>query len=43
MLASIAVVALLWVAAVAFGAESRDGRDWLSRGSPRDRTPRIGD
>ena len=37
------VVALLWVAAVAFGTDSRAGSDWLSRGSLQDRPPRLGD
>ena len=36
-------VVLLWVAAVAFSSDSRDGRDWLSRGSAGDRSPRLGD
>ena len=37
------VVVLLWVAAVVFGRDSRDGNDWLSRTSLRDRSPRMGD
>jgi hypothetical protein len=37
------VVVLLWVAAVVFGRDSRDGGDWLSRTSIRDRSPRSGD
>lgn len=37
------VVVLLWVAAVVFGRDSRDGNDWLSRASVRDRSPRLGD
>ena len=44
MTAVVAVlVVLLWVAAVAFGSDSRDGRDWLSRTAAGDRTPRLGD
>lgn len=40
---TLSVVVLLWAAAVAFGRDSRDGNDWFTRGSARDRTPRIGD
>jgi len=36
-------VVLLWVAAVAFGQDSRDGNDWLSRTNPQDRARRLGD
>ena len=36
-------VVLLWVAAVAFGRDSRDGSDWLRRTNLRDRTSRLGD
>ena len=32
-------VIVLWVAAAAFGSDSRDGKDWFSRGSVGDRTP----
>ena len=35
-------VAALWVAAVAFASDSRDGRDW-SRSGAGDRPPRLGD
>jgi len=37
------LVVLLWVAAVAFPADSRDGRDWLARGRASDRSQRLGD
>ena len=37
------VIVLLWVAAVVFGRDSREGSDWLSRTSDRDRSPRLGD
>ena len=40
---TIAFVVLLWVAAAAFGRDSRDGKDWFSRSAARDRTPRLGD
>jgi hypothetical protein len=40
---TVLVVALLWVAAVAFGRDSRDGCDWPSRGSDRDRSSRTWD
>ena len=44
MVALVAVlVVLLWVAAVAFGSDSRDGHDWFSRTAVSDRTPRLGD
>jgi hypothetical protein len=36
-------VVLLWAAAVAFATDSRDGRDWFSRGNADDRSPRLGD
>ena len=36
-------VALLWAAAVAFSTDSRDGRDWFSRGGAGDRSSRRGD
>jgi len=36
-------VVLLWVAAVAFPTDSRDGRDWLSRGGTDEHSPRLGD
>ncbi len=38
-----AVVVALWLVAVVFGRDTRDGRDWLSRTNLRDRPPRIGD
>jgi len=40
---AILLVALFWVAAVVFPKDSRDGRDWLSRGGVEDRPPRLGD
>lgn len=40
---SVAFVALLWAAAVAFANDSRDGRDWGSRAGAGDRPPRLGD
>lgn len=39
----VAFVVLLWVAAVAVGRDTRDGRDWLARTGLRDRPPRLGD
>jgi hypothetical protein len=36
-------VALLWVAAIAFGRDSRDGHDWFARGSVDERPSRLGD
>ena len=38
-----AAAAALWVAAVLFGHDSRDGRDWLAGRSLRQRPPRTGD
>ena len=38
---TVLVVALLWVAAVAFGRDSREGGDWPSRTDRRDRPPRL--
>ena len=40
---TLVIVAALWVAAVAFPRDSRDGRDWFARSGPGDGTPRIGD
>jgi hypothetical protein len=40
---TVTVVVALWVAAVVFPRDTRDGRDWLSRIGPGDRRPRIGD
>ncbi len=40
---TVAAVVALWVAAVAFGRDSRDGRDWFARTDLRGRPPRIGD
>lgn len=38
-----AAIAALWVAAVVFGRDTRDGGDWLERTNLRERPPRIGD
>ena len=38
-----AAVVGLWVVAIVFGRDTRDGRDWLARTNLRDRPPRIGD
>ena len=38
---SVLFVVLLWVAAVVFPNDSRDGRDWLSRGSSDDRSRHL--
>ena len=40
---AILLVVLLWAAAVAFGQDSRDGNDWLSRTNPQDRARRLRD
>jgi hypothetical protein len=40
---TLVIVVALWVAAVAFPRDARDGRDWFARTGPGDRTPRIGD
>ena len=40
---TVLVIALLWVAAIAFGRDSRQARDWTSGSGVRDRPPRIGD
>jgi hypothetical protein len=37
------LVALLWIAAVLFGRDSRDGGDWLPRSDIRDRSLRPRD
>ena len=39
---TVLVVVLLWVAAIAFGRDSRKGSDWNSSPGPRDRFPRLG-
>lgn len=39
----IALVVALWVLAVAWGRDSRDGHDWLTRASVGDPPPRLGD
>lgn len=40
---TVAVLVALWIAAVLFGHDSRDGRDWFSRTNLRERPQRIGD
>ncbi|HET7236333.1 MAG TPA: hypothetical protein VFK59_07865 [Actinomycetota bacterium] len=40
---TVLLLVLLWVAAVAFGRDSRDGSDWFSRTSVRDPGGRLGD
>lgn len=40
---TVLVIVLLWVAAVAFGRDSREGSDWTGAPGIRDRSPRIGD
>lgn len=40
---TVLVLVGLWTAAVAFGRDTRDGGDWLTRTNLRDRPPRIGD
>ena len=37
------VIVLLWVAAIAFGRDSRKGSDWSSRPGVGERTPHLGD
>ena len=40
---TVLVIVLLWVAAIAFGRDSRQGSDWSSRPGVSDRTPHLGD
>jgi hypothetical protein len=40
---TVLLVALLWVAAVAFGRDSREGGDWLPGSNVRDRSFRPRD
>ena len=40
---TVLVIALLWVAAIAFGRDSRRGGDWNSRSGIGDRTPHLED
>jgi hypothetical protein len=40
---TLVIVVALWVGAVVFPKDSRDGRGWFSRTGLGDRTPRIGD
>jgi hypothetical protein len=42
LLIAVAVVGL-WVAAVAFGRDTRDGADWFTRAAVGERSPRLGD
>lgn len=43
MVLTLAVVGLLWAAAIVFGCDSREPGDWLARTNLRDRPPRLGD
>ncbi len=38
-----ALAVALWLAAVVFGRDSRDGRDWMARSGPRERPRRDRD
>ena len=40
---TVLVIVLLWVAAIVFGRDSRQGSDWSSTPGIRDRTPHLGD
>jgi hypothetical protein len=40
---TVLVIVLLWVAAIAFGRDSRQGSDWHSTPGIRERTPHLGD
>jgi hypothetical protein len=40
---TVLVIVLLWVAAIAFGRDSRKGSDWSSAPGIRERTPHLGD
>jgi hypothetical protein len=40
---TVLVIVVLWVAAIAFGRDSRRGSDWSSAPGIRDRTPHLGD
>lgn len=40
---TVAAVVALWIAAVMFGRDSRDVRDWFRRTNLRERPRRIGD
>ena len=40
---TVLVIVLVWVAAIAFGRDSRQGSDWSSGPGVSDRTPHLGD
>jgi hypothetical protein len=40
---AVLVIVLIWVAAIAFGRDSRQAGDWFPTSSVRDRSPHIGD
>jgi hypothetical protein len=40
---TVLVIVLLWVAAAAFGRDSRKGSDWSATPGIRERTPHLGD
>ena len=40
---TVLVIVLLWVAAIAFGRDSRQGSDWSSSPGIGERTPHLGD
>jgi hypothetical protein len=40
---TVLAIVLLWVAAIAFGRDSRKGSDWSSGPGIGDRTPHLGD
>ena len=39
LILALALAAALWIAAVVFGRDSRDGRDWLARSDLGERPP----
>jgi hypothetical protein len=43
LILALALAAALWIAAVVFGRDSRDGRDWLARSDLGERSSRGGD
>lgn len=40
---TVLVIVLLWVAAIAFGRDSRQGSDWSSSPGIGEQTPHLGD
>ena len=40
---TVLAIVLLWVAAIAFGSDSRKGSDWSSAPRIGERTPHVGD